>query len=260
MQEGQDGSAQSLISFLTSAGVGSRRQCFHLLVMGEVTVNDRVETSTAFPVDPGRDLVVVEGRVVAAAGARVYLKMHKPFGVLSTTRDARGRTTVLDLAPRSFKASRLFPVGRLDADTTGLLLLTNDGALANRLTHPRYRVEKEYHVDLDAALTPAQEKAFREGVSINGERTAPARLRRLATQDGARYSVTLRQGRKRQIRLMCLAVGRSVRALKRVRIHNLRLGSLPVGASKALSGEETQGLKTLFHAEPGRGGGQGGAS
>ena len=154
---------RSLISFLTAAGVGSRRHCFRLLTQGKVMVNEEIAMGSAMPVDPKLDSVVVDGRRVHVVRRKVYLKMNKPRGVISTTKDDRGRDTIMELVPRTLRGMRLFPVGRLDADTTGLLLITNDGDMANRLTHPRFEVEKEYHVVLDDVLTTSQKDALVSG-------------------------------------------------------------------------------------------------
>ena len=241
---------RSLISFLTGAGVGSRRHCFQLLISGKVLVNEEVALGSTVAVDPEIDQVMVDGRRVQAVNRKVYLKLNKPRGVISTTKDDLGRATIMNMVPPAFRGMRLFPVGRLDADTTGLLLLTNDGDLANRLTHPRFEVEKEYHVELDDVLTTPQKDALVSGVSINGQRTAPARVRRLPRREGATYSVTLHEGKKRQVRLMCVAVGRIVRSIQRVRIHNLGLDRLPLGQAAELSAEESRGLMKVFANAP----------
>ncbi len=202
------------------------------------------------PVDPDVDAVMVEGTLVGVEARKVYLKVNKPRGVITTTRDDRGRRTVMSMAPRSMRGMRLFPVGRLDADTTGLLLLTNDGELANGLMHPRYGVEKEYYVELDRGLSEAEMRALEEGVIINGERTSAAAVNRLPEQQGARYSMVLKEGRKRQIRLMLTAVGRGVRSIQRVRIHNLRLGRLPEGQVGELSQKEVRRLREVLDQGP----------
>ena len=233
---------QSLINLLTSAGVGSRRRCFDLLTRGKVQVNGSEEDRPSTPVDPDVDVVQVEGQSVHPVDRKVYLKLNKPTGVVSTTSDERGRPTVIDLVPKDYKCLRLFLVGRLDVNTTGLILLTNDGDLANRLTHPRYEVEKEYHALLNQPLTADQRVALKEGVTINGRRTASTVVRRLTGAQEPWYSVILREGRKRQVRLMFTAVGRSVRSLRRVRIHTLNVGSLPLGAVEELSTEEISRL------------------
>ena len=197
-------------------------------------------------VNPEVDAVMVEGTPVGMEARKVYLKVNKPRGVITTTRDDRGRRTVMSMAPRSMRGMRLFPVGRLDADTTGLLLLTNDGELANGLMHPRYGVEKEYYVELDRGLSEAELQVLEEGVIINGERTSAAAVNQLPEQQGAWYSMVLKEGRKRQIRLMLTAVGRGVRSIQRVRIHNLRLGRLPEGQVGELSQKEVRRLREVL--------------
>ena len=239
----------TLIGYLRDAGVGSRRQCFRLIQEGRVTVNGRGAEAAAMGIDPEVDAVSVDGKSVGVQLRKVYLKVNKPRGVISTTRDDRGRRTVMSMAPRAMRGMRLFPVGRLDAETTGLLLLTNDGELANGLTHPRYGVEKEYWVELDRGLSEAEFRALEEGVIINGERTSAASVRRMSERKGAWYSVVLKEGRKRQIRLMLTAVGRVVRSIQRVRIHNLRLGRLPEGQTGELSRKEVRRLREVLEPE-----------
>ena len=241
----------TLVAYLRDAGVGSRRQCFRLIQEGKVTVNGKGAEAASMSVDPEVDTVMVEGRMVSRDVRMVYLKVNKPRGVITTTRDDRGRRTVMSMAPRSMRGIRLFPVGRLDADTTGLLLLTNDGELANGLMHPRYGVEKEYHVELDRGLSEAELGALEEGIVINGERTSEAEVNLLPEREGIWYSMVLREGRKRQIRLMLTAAGRTAKSIQRVRIHNLRLGRLPEGQVGELSQKEVRRLREVLVQKPG---------
>ena len=243
--------SSTLIAYLRDAGVGSRRHCFRLIQEGRVTVNGQVAGAASMPVDSESDTVMVEGRPVSGEVHKVYLKVHKPRGVISTTRDNRGRRTVMSMMPRAMGGMKLFPVGRLDAESTGLLLLTNDGELANWLMHPRYGVEKEYHVELDRGLSEEEREALEKGVVINEERTSPAEVRRMADREGAWYSVVLKEGRKRQIRLMLTAVGRTAQSIQRVRIHNLRLGKLPEGQVGELSRREVRRLREVLDSGPG---------
>ena len=222
--------------------MGSRRQCFRLITEGRVAVNGEEAEAASMSIDPEVDSVSVDGKPVGVEAKKVYLKVNKPRGVLSTTRDERGRRTVMSMVPRAMRGIRLFPVGRLDAETTGLLLLTNDGELANGLMHPRYGVEKEYFVEVDGELSAEEVEALERGVVINGERTSEAEIRRLDEREGAWYSIVLREGRKRQIRLMLTAVGRTAKSIERVRIHNLRLGRLPEGQTGELSQKEVRRL------------------
>ena len=209
-------------------------------------VNGEEAEAASMSIDPEVDEVSVDGKLVGVGARRVYLKVNKPRGVLSTTRDERGRRTVMSMVPRSMRGMRLFPVGRLDAETTGLLLLTNDGELANGLMHPRYGVEKEYFVEVDGELSAEEVEALERGVVINGERTSEAKILRLDEREGAWYSIVLREGRKRQLRLMLTAVGRGVRSIQRVRIHNLRLGRLPEGQTGELSQKEVRRLREVL--------------
>jgi 23S rRNA pseudouridine2605 synthase len=243
---------ETLLHILTRAGVGSRRECFRLIVGGQVRVNGRVAAAATEVVDPSRAKITVKGKPLAAEQPKVYLKLNKPLGVVSTTADEQGRKTVLDLVPLEYRKYRLYPVGRLDVETSGLLLLTNDGDLANHLTHPRFEVEKEYQAILDQELTEAQVNALEKGVRIGGEWTAPARVRRIPDPE-PRYSIVVHEGRKHQVRYMFRAVGREVVRLRRVRMDNLRLGGLRAGKAAELTPEELRGLLKLLAPAPKRG-------
>jgi 23S rRNA pseudouridine2605 synthase len=222
--------------FLAAAGVGSRRHCDELIAAGQVTINGK--TCTEFSAQPSaRDHVKVNGKLVHVAPPLTII-LHKPAGFVSTRRDPRARDTVFDLLPAKF--SRLFNIGRLDAQSEGLLLLTNDGDLAQSLTHPRYKVEKEYEVTLDRPLDPALTPKLLRGIYLDGER---ARIMRLHAMSPVRLRVVLRQGINRQIRRMFEAVGYRVKHLIRVRIANLRLGDLARGQWRPLTKHE---LNTLW--------------
>ena len=231
-----------LLRVLTGAGLGPRRACFRLIAEGRVTVNGEPVTQATRDVDPAADVIEADGCRVAAAQPRVYVKLNKPAGVLSAVTDARGRPTVADLVPPERRRLRLFPVGRLDMDSTGLVLMTNDGDLAYRLMHPSYGYEKEYHVKLKSPLTDEDARALARGVPLDGRRTAPARVAPLE-RGGAWYSVTLAEGRKRQVRRMLVSLGAPPLSLERVRIHTLRLGELAPGEARELTAEELAGLK-----------------
>jgi 23S rRNA pseudouridine2605 synthase len=225
-----------LVKYLAHAGVASRRAAESLVRAGRVTVDGEPVTDPARDVGD-RDVVAVDGRRLAGAEERVVYALHKPAGVVSTARDTHGRPTVVDLVddPR-----RLYPVGRLDADASGLILLTNDGELANRLTHPRFEVPRTYRVTV--ARAPISEHALaalRDGVELEDGRTAPARVRRLGAD---RLELTLHEGRNRQVKRMCAAVGHPVLGLERVRFGPLRLGDLPPGAQRRLGEREIDAL------------------
>src|SRR5437762_5151773 len=222
--------------FLAAAGVGSRRHCDELIAAGRVTINGK--TCTDFSAQPGeRDHVKVNGKLVHVAPP-LTIMLHKPAGFVSTRRDPHVRDTVFDLLPAKF--SRLFNVGRLDAQTEGLLLLTSDGDLAQRLVHPRYKIDKEYEVKLDRAWDRALAPKLLKGIFLDGER---ARIERLRSLTPTRLRVVLRQGINRQIRRMFDAVGYQVRHLARIRIANLRLGDLPRGHWRSLSKREIESLR-----------------
>lgn len=226
-----------LAKYLAHAGVASRRAAEELVRAGRVTVGGEVV------VDPARDVddasgVALDGDAIDGAEERVVYALHKPLGVVSTARDPQGRATVVELVPA---VHRVYPVGRLDADTSGLLLLSNDGELANRLTHPRYEVPKVYVAVVEHP--PVREtalRALREGVELDDGRTAPAGARRLRPDA---LELTIHEGRKRQVRRMCEAVGHPVRELQRVRFGPLALGDLQPGVARRLTRAEVERLR-----------------
>lgn len=222
--------------FLAGAGLGSRRHCDELIAAGKVTINGKICTDFSAQPD-ARDHVKVNGKLVHAA-APLTIMLHKPAGFVSTRRDPHVRDTVFDLLPAKF--SRLFNIGRLDAQTEGLLLLTNDGDLAQSLTHPRYKIEKEYEVTLDRPWDPALTSKLLRGTFLDGER---ARIVRLHSLSPVRLRIVLRQGINRQVRRMFEAVGYHVKELIRVRIANLRLGDVPRGHWRPLTKRELESLE-----------------
>src|SRR6201993_2891803 len=228
--------------FLAAAGIGSRRHCDELIAAGRVAINGK--TCTDFSMQPGgRDHVKVDGKLIHLAPP-LTIMLHKPAGFVSTRRDPQVGDTVFDLLPAKF--SRLFNIGRLDAQTEGLLLLTNDGDLAQRLTHPRYKIEKEYEVTLDRSWDPALAPKLMRGIFLDGER---ARIVRLHSTSPVRLRVVLRQGINRQIRRIFDAVGYHVKGLVRVRIGSLRLGDLPRGHWRALTQRELKSWRGELHNE-----------
>jgi 23S rRNA pseudouridine2605 synthase len=225
-----------LAKFLAHAGVASRRAAERLIADGRVSVGGAVETNPATDVDV-TSRVAVDDELVAPEPHEVHV-LNKPAGVVSTAHDTHGRPTVVDLvrSPR-----RLYPVGRLDADSTGLILLTNDGELADLLTHPRYGVDKVYRAKVQPGrLSPRSLEALREGVVLDDGRTAPAKARQVG--QGV-VEITLREGRKRQVRRMCEAVGHRVVELERVAFGPLGLRGLDRGKSRRLNGAEVERLR-----------------
>ena len=225
-----------LVKFLAHAGVASRRAAERLIAEGRVTVGNEIETNPATDVDVGSG-VAVDGELVALEPREVHA-LNKPAGVVSTARDTHGRPTVVELV-RSQR--RLYPVGRLDADSTGLILLTNDGELADLLTHPRYGVEKVYRARIQPGrLSPRALKALREGVQLDDGPTAPARVRQVGA---GLVEIAVREGRKRQVRRMCEAVGHRVVELQRVAFGPLGLRGLEPGRSRRLKEPEVERLR-----------------
>src|SRR5438270_7408133 len=246
MTQQQEG--ERLARFLAHAGIASRRHAEELIAAGRVQVNGLTVTTQGSRVDPEHDKVSVDGKPVAAPARHVYILLHKPVGYITTARDPQGRPTVLDLLPPELRRLRVYPVGRLDSDTSGLLLLTNDGDFALRLTHPRYSTEKHYQALVQGCPTEAALEALRRGVDITEDdgrvhRTAPARvrvLRRAGTN--CWLALTIHEGRKRQVRRMLAAVGHRVLQLVRVGLGPLTLGELATGKWRYLSNEEVEGL------------------
>ncbi len=233
---------ERLQKILAQAGVASRRASEEMITSGRVQVNGQVVTELGTKVDPKKDVIEVDGRRLRTRVEPVYLMLHKPAGYISTARDPEGRRTVLDLVPRG---QRLYPVGRLDADSEGLLLLTNDGDLANRLTHPRYEQEKEYSVLVTGEPTPGVLDQLHEGVWLAEEDAiAHAEASVVATtEQGTWLHIILREGRKRQIRRMLASVGHQVKRLIRVRVGPLKLGDLQTGKWRRLSAAEIRAVK-----------------
>jgi 23S rRNA pseudouridine2605 synthase len=235
-----------LAKYLAHAGVASRRAAETVIAGGRVSIDGEIV------LDPARDVgennrVSVDGRVLDGPEPRVVYAVHKPLGVLSTARDSHGRPTVVELLNKGPTHSsthlRLYPVGRLDADSSGLILLTNDGELANRLTHPRFEVEKTYRATLGGnTVGEGALQALRRGVELDDGPTAPARVRRIR---GNLIELTIKEGRNRQVRRMGEAVGHQVLALERVAFGPLRLEGLAPGQNRRLDEQEIERLRAL---------------
>jgi 23S rRNA pseudouridine2605 synthase len=227
-----------LAKYLASAGVASRRASEEIVRAGRVTIDGTAVT------DPARDVtaedhVLLDGHEVQPEPERVVYAVNKPRGIVSTARDTHGRKTVVSLVPEV--SARLYPVGRLDADSTGLILLTNDGDLAHRLTHPSFEVDKTYRAVLQGGPVREQAlRALRAGVELEDGMTAPARVARVRPDT---LEITIHEGRKRQVKRMCQAVGHRVIKLERVRFGPLLLGDLQPGASRRLSANEVSLLR-----------------
>jgi 23S rRNA pseudouridine2605 synthase len=237
---------ERLQKVLARAGFGSRRAAEELIAAGRVAVDDEV-AQLGRRVDTSRERITVDGIPVAVRGDLVYYLLNKPARVVTTARDPEGRPTVLDLVPLE---PRVFPVGRLDYETEGLLVLTNDGGLAQLLSHPSHAVEKAYLVEVEGVPSRATVRRLRDGVDLDDGRTAPAGVRLVqARGDGAALELVIHEGRNRQVRRMCEAVGHPVRRLIRTRVGPVGDRKLPPGAWRPLRQRE---VRALFEAAGGR--------
>jgi 23S rRNA pseudouridine2605 synthase len=235
-----------LAKYLAAAGAASRRRAEQLIRAGRVAVDGAVVGDPAHDVDETVS-VQLDGKPVHGAPERVVYVVNKPLGVVSTARDPQRRPTVVSLVPSEL---RLYPVGRLDIDSSGLILLTNDGELAHRLTHPSFEVPKTYRAVVDCApVADSALRSLRAGIRLQDGVTAPAGVRRVAPDT---IELTVHEGRKRQVRRMCKAVGHQVRTLERVRFGALELGDMPPGSYRRLTAAEVESLswRLLTRSQP----------
>lgn len=232
-----------MLKILVDAGLGSRRRLAAAVREGRVTVDGQTVTGFNSPVDISQSRISVDGiRVKCSADPRIYLVLNKPAGVLSTTADERGRTTVMQFVPAAYRDYKLFPAGRLDKDTTGLVLLTNDGEAAYRLTHPRFEHEKEYIARLDRKLDIGDTGRLECGVLLEDGLTYPARVKTWGWNNDNRYSIVIHEGRKHIVRRMLAHLGYRVVSLKRIRLANIILGDLGEGQVRELARKEFEEL------------------
>ncbi|OGO30917.1 MAG: pseudouridine synthase [Chloroflexi bacterium RBG_16_56_11] len=232
-----------LIKALTEAGIGPRRRMAESIKQGQVAVNGRTAESFNHPVNTEEDAVSLSGRQVQLKPDEpIYLMLNKPEGLVSTVSDEKGRPTVLDILPPEHRKHRLYPVGRLDKDTAGLLLLTNDGDLTYRLTHPKFEYEKEYLVQMDGRLKAGEIRTLERGIRLDDGITQPARIKPVASAPLFQYSIVIHEGRKRQVRRIFESLGHYPLALKRVRMGGLKLGALKEGQTRRLRPEEIRDL------------------
>ncbi|HIT86346.1 MAG TPA: rRNA pseudouridine synthase [Candidatus Coprocola pullicola] len=233
-----------LQKFLSEAGIASRRKAEILIMAGKVEVNGKIVTELGTKIDTEKDVVYYNHKKVEKKQKLIYIMLHKPEGYVTTVKDQFQRPTVLDLL-KTVK-ERVYPVGRLDYDTSGLLLLTNDGALTYRLTHPKHNIEKTYEAKLFGTPSEADILQFRKGVLIDGKKTQPAKLEIL--EKGEKYCtvrIIIQEGRNRQVRKMCQAIKHPVAQLKRVGTGTLYLKNLEKGKYRYLTEKEIQYLKKL---------------
>lgn len=218
-----------LQKYIADCGCASRRKAEELILQGKVKVNGSRVTRLGSRVDPENDKVLLDGRPVKPQLKKIYLKVYKPIGFFSSCVSQKGERTILDLVPAV--KERLYPVGRLDQDSEGLMILTNDGEYAFRMMHPRYGHEKEYLVEVQLTINNEQLTKLGQGIVLDGKKTLPARVKKLGDKE---FSIVLKEGRKRQIRRMVEATGNRVVKLKRVRIGKILLGDLRPGQVKSI--------------------------
>lgn len=242
---------ERLQKILARAGHGSRRSAEALITAGRVSVNGVVIRELGAQADAEADAIAVDGTPITLPAGHVYLAMHKPYGFVTTAADPQGRRTVMELLPKDLPP-HIFPVGRLDRDTEGLLLFTDDGELAHRLAHPRYRIDKEYFAQVDGVPDEAALRRLRKGIDLGDRVSAPAEAdiapppHGYEVRDGRTWvRIVIHEGRKRQVRLMCAAVGHPVRALVRTRVAEVTLAKSAKGHVRHLSDREVGSLRKL---------------
>lgn len=229
-----------LNKFLSNSGVASRRKCDQIIQEGKVSVNGKIVSELGLQINPKRDKVKVEGKEISLPSSFVYIKLNKPKGYACTASDEKGRKTIYQLIDCE---ERLFSIGRLDYDTEGLIILTNDGDFANQVAHPRFQTEKEYHVTAEGEIKESELAVMRKGVVVDGVRMPSARVELLSFENGfSKLSVIIDEGQNRQVRRMFEAIGHDIKLLKRVRIGNVKLGGLSRGDYKDLTEEELNSL------------------
>lgn len=230
--------------FLAECGLGSRRKCEQYVLDGRVKIGGRVVDNLATEVTP-KDLVTFDDAPVTPDSKHIYLMLHKPKGYVCTTSDEKGRKTVMDLMP-AYKDKRIYPIGRLDYETEGLLLFTNDGELANIILHPKNEMPKTYVARVKGFMEPEDVKKLEKGVEIDGEKTKECKVRLLEFDENeSRVEITITEGRNRQVRRMFEAIGKEVLFLKRVSIGEIRLGGLTRGTYRKLTIKEMAYIKSL---------------
>jgi 23S rRNA pseudouridine2605 synthase len=235
--------SQPIIKLLISSGVGPRRQMTDAIKRGRVAINGKVVDSFLQPINVGTDNVTIDGKNIACKTEKmIYLILNKPKGIISTASDERGRKSVLDILPPKYQHTRLYPVGRLDKESTGLILLTNDGDFTYHLTHPKFEREKEYLVQVDGYLTTKAKILLEKGMDLEDGKTSPAKVN-VVKSSPYNYSITIHDGKKRQVRRMFASLGYQVRELKRIRIDVLTIDGLSTGDTRELTPKEIRSLK-----------------
>ncbi|MGG7200494.1 pseudouridine synthase [Clostridium butyricum] len=236
---------ERLQKYMASCGIASRRKCEELILLGKVKVNGNIIEELGFKVNPLEDIVEYDRRVITKEERKVYIMLNKPEDVITSVKDEKDRKTVIDIVKVN---ERIFPIGRLDYDSSGLILLTNDGELYNKIIHPRVELDKKYVAVVKGEVSLDDKEKFESGIDIGGYITAPAKLKMLEyshRKDLSTIEVCIHEGKNRQIRKMCSAINHEVMSLKRVSIGNIRLGQLKKGEYRYLNDEEMKYLMSL---------------
>ena len=232
-----------LNKYMADCGVDSRRNCDKIILEGRVKVNNKLVNELGFMVNEDNDTVKVDGRKIVLKTKNVYIMLHKPKGYVTTVKDEKERKTVMELVDVKL---RVYPVGRLDYDTEGLLLLTNDGDMTFKLTHPKYEVAKKYVARIEGEICESELEQLRKGVEIEGKKTAPAKAKLVEKYDnGCKVELTIHEGRNHQVKKMFEAIGKNVAFLKRTEMGEIRLGGLGRGKWRYLNDKEIAYLKEL---------------
>ncbi|MEA4825050.1 MAG: pseudouridine synthase [Clostridium sp.] len=234
---------ERLQKYMAACGVAARRKCEEIIEEGRVKVNGNIVTELGFKVDPELDEIVVDSKLIKLEERKVYILLNKPEGYVSTVKDERGRKTILDIVKVN---ERIFPIGRLDYNTSGMILLTNDGDIYNRIIHPRKEVNKVYIAVIEGAPSKDKIDEFCNGIDIGGYITAKAKFRIIEKlQDKSKVEIIIHEGKNRQVRRMCEKIGHPVIALKRISVGNIKLGNLRRGEWRYLDENEINYLKNL---------------
>ena len=236
---------ERLQKYMASCGIASRRKCEEFILLGKVKVNGNIIEELGFKVNPLEDIVEYDGRVITKEERKVYIMLNKPEDVITSVKDEKDRKTVIDIVKVN---ERIFPIGRLDYDSSGLILLTNDGELYNKIIHPRVELDKKYVAVVKGEVSLDDKEKFESGIDIGGYITAPAKLKMLEyshRKDLSTIEVCIHEGKNRQIRKMCSAINHEVMSLKRVSIGNIRLGQVKKGEYRYLNDEEMKYLMSL---------------
>lgn len=234
---------ERLQKYMAACGVASRRKCEEIIKSGRVKVNEKVITELGYKIDPLIDNVYIDSKLISLEERKVYIALNKPEGYVSTVKDERGRKTILDIVKVD---ERIFPIGRLDYNTSGLLLLTNDGDIYNRVIHPRQQINKVYIATIRGIPTENEINRFCNGIDIGGYITATAQFKILKKMNSnCKVEIIIHEGKNRQIRRMCLALGHEVIKLKRISIGEIKLGNLKKGEYRNLTKKELDYINSL---------------